>query len=317
MANQGRPVLHRRFLIPLGFVVLCAVLVGAYWMVYLRGSVGTDDAFVDGDPTSIASKVLGRITLLACAEGDSVQPDQVLVQLGDSDIRAQMEQAEAAVGLAQRSVALAQVNVQKAQEDFDRAATQFRGGIVTREEYDHARRALDLAQAQARVAQAQETNAEAQLAVVRTQLQNTTITAPAGGVVARRWVMVGDVVQPGQVIYTIYDLRRLWITANFEETKLRSIHVGSPAEITLSAYSGRSFAGRVSLIGAAAASEFSLIPPNNASGNFTKVTQRVPVKIEFADPAAASPPPGGDGNPTTAERLLPGMSAEVKIRVQG
>jgi len=315
---NGSPIKRPRLLIPLLFVILCAALTVTYWAVFLRGSVSTDDAFVDGDPTSISSKIPGRTTLLSSAEGDSVRPGQLLVRLDDSDLRAQVAQGEAAAELARQSVALAQVNVQKAQEDFDRAATQFRGGIVTQEQYDHARRALDLAQAQAKVAQAQEANAQAQLEVVRTQLQNTEIVAPAGGVIARRWVMPGDIVQPGQPIYTVYDLQDLWITANFEETKLASIRLGSPVEITLTAYPRRKFRGKVILIGAAAASEFSLIPANNASGNFTKVTQRVPVKIELEDvPATSLSAPHRDGISGPTVRLLPGMSAEVKIRIQG
>ena len=103
--------------------------------------------------------------------------------------------------------------MEKAREDFDRASTQFQGSVVTKEQLDHARRALDLAQAQSKVAQAQVAAAEAQLEVTRTQLRNTQILAPAGGVVARRWTMPGDIVQPGQPIYTVYDLHDLWITA--------------------------------------------------------------------------------------------------------
>jgi len=147
--------------------------------------------------------------------------------------------------------------------------------VVTKEQYDHARQAVELAQAQVKVSQAQEANARAQLEVVRTQLQNTEIVSPAGGVIARKWVMPGDIVQPGQPVYTIYDLRDLWVTAYFEETKLFAIRLGSPVEISVTAYPGRKLVGKVVLIGAAAASEFSLIPGQHASGNFTKVTQRV------------------------------------------
>lgn len=318
MANNGGPLTRRRFLIPLGFAVLCAALTVTYWAVYLRGSVSTDDAFVDGDPTSISAKVPGRITLLSSAEGDSVQPGQVLVQLDDTDLRAQVAQAEAALELARQSVGLAQVTLHKAQEDFSRTQAQFQGSIVTQEQLDHARQAVELAEAQVKVSQAQAANAQAQLEVVRTQLQNTRIVAPAGGVIARKWAMPGDIVQPGQPIYTIYDLRDLWVTANFEETKLVSIHLGSPVEIALSAYPHHKLAGKVTLIGAAAASEFSLIPPNNASGNFTKVTQRVAVKIALVDssPSLLAGPRPGAGSADVL-RLIPGMSADVKIRVRG
>jgi membrane fusion protein (multidrug efflux system) len=300
MAGNGPLIRKRRFLVPLVFALLLGGLSVGYWALFLRGSVSTDDAAVDGDPVTISSKIPGRVTTLTAQEGDSVARGQVLARLDDSDLRAQEAQGEAALELARQSVLLAQVGVEKAQEDYDRSVTQFKGEIIPREQYDHARRALDLAQAQAKVAQAQVASSEAQLQVVRTQLQNTEIAAPAAGVIARKWIVPGDIVQPGQPIYTIYDLERLWVTANFEETKLASIHVGAPVEIKVDAYRGQKLPGKVTLIGAAAGSEFSLIPPNNASGNFTKVTQRVPVKISLDDPPM---------------RLIPGMSVEVKIHI--
>jgi membrane fusion protein (multidrug efflux system) len=197
--------------------------------------------------------------------------------------------------------------VERAREDFSRASAQYSDKVVTREQYDHARQALQMAEAQQEVAVSQVNTSRAQLGVVETQLQNMRILTPSTGVVARKWVMPGDIVQPGQPIYTLYDLGNLWITANFEETKLYSVRVGDSVEISVDAHPGVNFRGRVLLIGAAAASQFALIPPNNASGNFTKVTQRVPVKISIEAPSPGQKP----------ERisLLPGMSAEVRIRV--
>ena len=195
-----------------------------------------------------------------------------------------------------------------AERKLARSATQFRESIIPQEQYDHAKRALDLAQAQKKVALAQIDNSQAQLNVVRTQLLNTKIVAPMAGVLARKWVMPGDIVQPGQPIFTIYDLQNVWITAYFEETKLEVIHLNDPTEIDVDAYPGHKFEGKVVLIGAAAASQFSLIPPNNASGNFTKVTQRVPVKISIGNPRLQSG--------QSEFRLLPGMSVEVKIKLR-
>jgi len=114
------------------------------------------------------------------------------------------------------------------------------------------------------------------------------------------------VVQPAQPIFTIYDLRDIWITANLEETKLRSLRLDDSVEVRVDAYPGRTFGGKVYQFGTNTAAQFSLIPPNNASGNFTKVTQRVPVKIHLNKiPDSNSPP----------INLLPGMSVEVKVRV--
>ncbi len=306
MASKKSLVKKKRFWIPTIVVLLGAAVVVGYWYTYLRGYITTDDAFVDGDPVSISSKIAGRITQLNASDGDTVTQGQLLVQLDDSDLRAQEAQAEAGLEYAQQAVGLAEVNLQKAQEDLNRSTTQFKESIIPQEQYDHTKRAVDLAQAQKKVASAQVNNSRSQIEVIRTQLQNTKIVASSTGVVARKWVMPGDIIQPGQPVFTIYDLGNLWVTAYFEETKLENMKLGSPVEVEVDAYPNHRFNGKVTLIGAAAASRFSLIPPNNASGNFTKVTQRVPVKIGLDEMQFR----GNDSD----HRLLPGMSVEVKVK---
>ena len=133
------------------------------------------------------------------------------------------------------------------------------------------------------------------------------IIASMNGVVAKRWVLAGDVVQPGQPIFTIYDVKNIWVTANLEETKLRHIHLNDPVQIDVDTYPGVKFSGKVFEIGNYTASEFSLIPPNNASGNFTKVTQRIPIKISIEDA------PAQDGSKPI---LRPGMSVEVSVKIK-
>lgn len=306
VAEEGKKgSLKKRLFFLTLFVAVIAGSVFAYWYFNLRGFVSTDDAFIDGDRVSLGSKMLGRIAELTVDEGDRVTKGQLLVQLDDSDLRAQEAQAEANRELALQTVALAKVSLQKAQDDYNRAATQFQSHIIPREQYDHITKALDMAQAQYGIELAQVKAANAQLNVVQTQIENTRITAPISGVVAKKWALAGDVVQPGQPVFTIYDNDHIWVTANFEETKLASIHPGDPVQISVDAYGNNRFEGKVLMIGAAAASEFSLIPPNNASGNFTKVTQRVPVKISIRDESENK-----QGEPL----LLPGMSVEVKVR---
>jgi membrane fusion protein (multidrug efflux system) len=251
--------------------------------------------------------MLGRISMIAADEGDPVQKDQLLVRLDDSDLQAQKVQIEAEIELARQTVLLAQVNLQKAQEDYDRASSQYEGHVIPQEQFDHITKALDMARVQYRIEQARVKAAEARLQVIRTQLENTRISAPNDGIIAKKWSLPGDVVQPGQAVCTILNNDRIWVTANFEETKLAGIHPGDPVEIAVDAFSGQTFHGKVLMIGAVAASKFSLIPPNNASGNFTKVTQRVPVKISITQDMQST-----DKDPVT---LLPGMSVEVSVRV--
>jgi len=127
------------------------------------------------------------------------------------------------------------------------------------------------------------------------------------GVVSKRWALVGDVVQAGQSIFSVYELKNIWVTANLEETSLEALRSSDKVEIIVDSYPDIKFSGTVFQIGANTASQFSLIPPNNASGNFTKVTQRVPVKISIERSAGVDPRRQVD--------LLPGMSVEIKVRV--
>lgn len=289
------------------FVV--AVLAGAwYWYNELRGFVSTDDAFVTADRVSISAKVLGRIDKLAVDEGSEVKKGDILVQLDDSDVRAQLEQAKANLIFAQESLPLARVNLAGSQDDFQRADVQFKKAIITKEQYSHAQKTLEAARAELTIAVARVGVAKAQLGIVETQMQNMVLTAPFDGIVAKRWLLEGDVEQPGQPILSIYDLKKIWITANLEETKLARLKLQDRVEVNVDTYPGIAFWGNLVLIGNYAASEFSLIPPNNAAGNFTKITQRVPLKILLDEKKTPQE--------QTRYPLRPGMSAEIKIKVQ-
>jgi membrane fusion protein (multidrug efflux system) len=290
--------------LPLLLLVLVAGGAAGYWYFKIRGVISTDDAYIDGDRVSIAAKMLGRIVELNADEGDTVRLDELLVRLDETDLRAQEAQAQGDLVYAEQNVQLTEVERQRARDDFDRATIQFEGKVISQEQYDHLKSSLDMAAARHAVALAQVQTAKAQLRVIEAQLENARISSPTGGVVAKRWVLPGDVVQAGQPILAIYDLSDVWVTANFEETKLRDIHVADSVQISVDAYPGRDLTGRVVFIGAAAASQFSLIPPNNASGNFTKVTQRIPVRISIQRPSPRDDVP----------LLLPGMSVTVRIR---
>lgn len=222
VAKTRRLHQRKRVLIPLVLLVIAAILATTYWYLYLRGYVATDDAYIDGDAITISSKILGRVTQLTVDEGDSVSQGQMLVKLDDSDLKAQEAQSIAGLEYSQQNVPVAKINLDRAQDDFDRASFQYKDKVITREQYDHARKALDMAQAQYKVALSQVNSSIAQLAVIETQLRNTQIMAPTTGVVAKKWIVPGDIVQAGQPILTLFDLDSVWVTANFEETKLGS-----------------------------------------------------------------------------------------------
>ena len=292
----------KRILIPL-FIFIIIGAIAWYWYIGHKGYVSTEDAFIDADKATISSKIPGRIINLKFAEGDTIKMGQVLAALDTSDLKAQEKQFIAATINANESITLAKVNLEKAKDDFARAQSQYRDNIITKEQYDHSAKALDAAQAEYNISLTKPAMSKAQQEVVKAQLKNSTIYSPIDGVIARKWILEGDVVQPGQPIFTIFDMKNIWITAQFEETRLALVTMGAQVEISVDTYPDIKLSGKVIQIGSNTASQFSLIPPNNASGNFTKVTQRVPVKISIEK---------GNSN----VNLLPGMSVEVRVKVR-
>ena len=318
--------------IPL-FLVIAIVLIGGwFWYKDYSKYINTDDALVDADNVSVSSKILGRIAKIYVQEGDSAKKGMLLAELDSTDLLAQREQAIAAKEQAEasqiqseakldfdtESINVLEVNKEKASEDFTRAKNQFSGEVISKEQFDHSKKALEAAEAQLKASKTQlevskaqvktaatsiET-AKAQIGVINTQLKNTKLYAPSNGIVAKRWLLPGDIAQPGQSIYTIIDNKKFWIIIYLEETKISELHIGQKAIYTLDAYSGVTFTGKVFQIGSNTAAQFSLIPPNNASGNFTKVTQRVPIKVSIDEV---------DKGKIIDYKFLSGMSAVVKI----
>jgi membrane fusion protein (multidrug efflux system) len=322
-----------RVYIPLALVILI-VLTGAwYWYRDYSKYITTDDAHVDADNVSIGSKISGRISGVYANEGDLVIRGSLLADLDSSDLIAQRNQslairAQSLANLAQsevkyssdqKSLRVLEISLEKATEDLTRAKNQSEGGVITTEQFDHIKKAYETAVAQLEAAKAQLTvsksmifsasaaveTANSQVKVLDTQLKNTKLFAPDDGVLAKRWLLPGDVVQPGQSVFTLTLSKNLWVVAFLEETKISEIHPGQNVKFTIDAFSGVKFNGKVFLVASSTASVFSLIPANNASGNFTKVTQRVPIRIsiESAD----------NYNDISSFNILSGMSAIVKI----
>jgi len=322
-----------RVYIPLAMVILF-VLAGAwYWYRDYSSYITTDDAHVDADNVSVGSKIIGRIASIYGNEGDIVEKGTLLADLDSSDLIAQRNQsaairAQALANLSQstvkyssdqKSIRVLEINLERATEDFTRASTQSEGGVITPEQFDHIKKAFETAQAQLEASKAQlmvsksmissasssvET-ANSQVKVLDTQLKNTRLYAPADGIISKRWLLPGDVVQPSQSVFTLTLNKNLWVVAFLEETKISEIHSGQNVKLTIDAFPGVRFNGKVFLVGSSTASVFSLIPANNASGNFTKVTQRIPVRISIES---------ADNNKDISSfNILSGMSVLVKI----
>jgi membrane fusion protein (multidrug efflux system) len=304
-SKQAGRVRNLRVVIPLLLIIMGLITAFSFYLINKRDFISTDDAIIDANRVSVSARFLGRIQFLMADEGDSVHAGQNLVKLEDSDLLAQEAQSRASVQLARENITLSTVNLKRAEMDYARASAQYRDGVISKERFEHGQSEYEAAGAGAKIAAAQARTAEAQLGIIDTQLKNTAITSPMDGVISKRWVMPGDVVQAGQAIFSIYDLKNIWITANVEETKIDRLHVGHSVIIKVYAYPHQEFTGKVIQIGSNTASQFSLIPPNNASGNYTKITQRVPVKISIEN---------HPGSGTV--RLLPGMSVNIKVKVR-
>jgi membrane fusion protein, multidrug efflux system len=322
-----------KFLIPVIVAVILVAGAGVYWYIDYKKYISSDDAHIDGNTVSLSSKMLGRVSEIMVEEGDTVKAGQLLVQLDTLDLLAEKNKLVAARNQAssqrdlavaklrfdEESIALLKINMERALGDYERAKKQFEGSVISTEQYEHAQKTyeaekakydassaqLNLSRSQIDAAGAGIKSAEAQIGVTASQLNNTKIYAPAKAVVARKWLLKGDIAQPGQTILSLTLDEQCWVAIYIEETNMSGLHIGQLGKFTVDSYPGVTFAGHISYIGASTAAQFSLIPPNNASGNFTKITQRILLKMNIDKTVK--------GEPLEKYRLLPGMSAVVKI----
>ncbi len=332
IANPPKKKNYRAYII-MSLVILGVLIAGFLWYREYQKYISTDDAYIQSDNVAVSSKIMGRILTETVDEGDSVKQGQLLAVLDSTDLVAQKYQAialrdqaattrvqtEASYNYDQESLKVLQVTLDRATEDYNRAKTQFEANIITKEAFDHAAKALEAAKAQMNASRSSLevskakigssasaiNSAQAQVDLITTQLRNTRLYAPMDGIIAKRWLLPGDITSTGQSIFTITNNKKFWVIVYLEETKISKLHMGQKALFKVDAFSDIEFNGKIFSIGANTASQFSLIPPNNASGNFTKVTQRVPIKISIDGTEK--------GEQINTFKFLAGMSAEVKI----
>lgn len=262
------------------------------------------------DPKEFQVKLANAEALLASA------------QAAVTTAQAGLNNAHAALAVAQANVATAQVSRDKTAADLERDRNLVSGGAITKQQFEATRAAaeaaasqLETSRRQVQVAEAQVKMAESQVASARTQvsqrssdvelarlqLDYTGVAAPSAGVVSKKNVEVGQFVQAGQPLMAIAEDDQVWVTANFKETQLTDVRSGEPVEISVDGYPDVVFHGHVESVAGATGAKFALLPPDNATGNFVKVTQRIPVKIIL------------DKGEADRHKLRPGMSAEVVI----
>jgi len=301
-------------------VCLIAALV---WIYMPSSSVRTEDAYVDGNIVQVTSQISGTVTAIGADDTDHVQAGHSLIQLNSVDQEVQFERAKAQLAKATRAartqysqvsqlqaqVAQRSNDVDKAKADLTRRAQLATSGAVSREEINHAEDALKNAQAMLTAARQQLAQRTAMVdgTVLRTHpevlaaaanlrdayvaLERTKILAPIDGAVTKRNVQVGQRINPGASLMSVVSLKNLWVNANFKESQLESLRIGQPVTLTADVYGKDvTYTGQIAGLDAGTGSAFALLPAQNATGNWIKVTQRVPVRIILDEKQIAEHP---------------------------
>lgn len=334
------PAPRRRWLRPLLLFSVPALIIGVglYFWLTAGEFVSTDNAYVSQDKVSVSSDVAGRIVEVAVQENQPVRAGDLLFRIDPAPYRIAVDQADASIATAQVDFASLQsdlrgtnANIQAARdailnanEDYARQAALMDRGFTTRARLQQSQHALEQARAQLLNAQAAADQAKAKLstgaavpganpAIAAAQVQRakasldltrTAARAPVDGTISQAdRLQVGAMMVTGLPAVSIVVAGRSWIEANFKETDLNRMRVGQPAEIRFDAYHGLTLKGHVQSIGAGTGSEFSVLPAQNATGNWVKVTQRVPVRIAIDE--------------KSPRQLIAGQSADVSIDIRG
>ncbi|MFL1807939.1 EmrA/EmrK family multidrug efflux transporter periplasmic adaptor subunit [Plesiomonas shigelloides] len=314
-APSAKNQVRKRALLGLTTLFLAAgVAYGAYWYLELRHYQNTDDAYVTGDIVPINPRVTGSVTAIMADNTDKVIAGQPLVKLDATDSQLALEQAETQlaetvrnthklmvdVGQLQANVQARQVALSQAMSDLTRFSALGRSDAISQQELQHAQDSVKQAQAELSAAQqqllatqalvlntplAQQPAVQHAMQVVKQawiNLQRTTLVSPSNGYVAKRSVQLGSYVTLGTPLMAVIPLHSVWVDANFKETQLQNMRIGQPVTLVSDFYGDDVvYHGTVEGLSAGTGSAFSLLPPQNATGNWIKVVQRLPVRIRL------------------------------------
>jgi membrane fusion protein, multidrug efflux system len=330
-ANGNSRFNKAKRLLLIGLLIFTIGAVSPFVWNYLQSYQSTDDAEIDGHIDPLSSRIDGTVIRVHPDDDDRVRKGDLLVEIDPRDYQVAVEQAQAHLELALAQIASAKqdyaaalANVReaeasnfRAQRDASRYAILLNQQVVAQEQYDQftaiarvdsakvdsARQAAGSVMKTIAARQADADAAKAALDQALLNLSYTKIYAPANGIVGKRTVELGSRIQPGQTLMYVTETDDIWVTANFKETQIARMHRGQPVTIRVDTY-GKNYRGYVQNLPGASGDRFSLLPPENATGNYVKVVQRLPVRIEFA--------PGQDPD----HLLHPGMSVEPKVLLQ-
>ncbi|MEI9945632.1 MAG: HlyD family secretion protein [Chitinophagaceae bacterium] len=350
---------------PVFIIILAVLVIGGAWFGISKYNHSlhhedTDDAQVSGDISPVIPRIAGYITDVKVRDNQKVKKGDTLMILDSRDYVIKVEQAEAALQIAQTSlnsakattsaakaniatsqasvgtidaqIEAAKVTLWRASQDYDRYANLIKDHSITQQQFEQASAAKQTAEKQLSILQEQKNQAQQQTNAVSVQsnatasqinvadatihqrqvdvdaaklnLSYTVITAPQDGLVSKVNVQTGQFVQAGQPLFSVVHSENVWVIANFKETQLDKMKEGQRVIVTADAYSGHKFEAKLSSFSPATGATFALLPPDNASGNFVKVVQRLPVKIEFTD-----------ATDTLVRKLRPGMNVLVDVHL--
>ena len=317
-------------------LLLIAIGSAAYWFFFIKGFEETEDAYVSGNQVMVSSQVAGNISKINVDNMDPVQAGDVLLELDDTNAKLSFEQAKSNLANAVRQVSQLnytvkqlksavranEITLAQAQGNLNRRVQLVKDGAIDKESFQHAKEAVELAKANLMTSQNQlEANqallldgplseqpqiqsAVSNLKQAWLNLERTKIRSPIKGYVARRNAQVGQAVSVGGALMAVVTTDQMWLDANFKETQLTHMRIGQPVKIHFDLYGkDKTFDGKVVGIEMGTGSAFSLLPTQNATGNWIKVVQRVPVRIQL-DPQQLAENP-----------LRIGLSATVKVNV--
>ena len=317
-------------------LLLIAIGSAAYWFFFVKGFEETEDAYVSGNQVMVSSQVSGNISKINVDNMDPVQAGDVLLELDDTNAKLSFEQAKSNLANAVRQISQLnytvkqlksavranEITLAQAQGNLNRRVQLVKDGAIDKESFQHAKEAVELAKANLTTSQNQlEANqallldgplseqpqiqsAVSNLKQAWLNLERTKIRSPIKGYVARRNAQVGQAVSVGGALMAVVNTDQMWLDANFKETQLTHMRIGQPVKIHFDLYGkDKTFDGKVVGIEMGTGSAFSLLPTQNATGNWIKVVQRVPVRIQL-DPQQLAENP-----------LRIGLSATVKVNV--
>ena len=317
-------------------LLLIAIGSAAYWFFFIKGFEETEDAYVSGNQVMVSAQVAGNISKINVDNMDPVQAGDVLLELDDTNAKLSFEQAKSNLANAVRQVSQLnytvkqlksavranEITLAQAQGNLNRRAQLVKDGAIDKESFQHAKEAVELAKANLTTSQnqlganqallldgplseqPQIQSAVSNLKQAWLNLERTKIRSPIKGYVARRNAQVGQAVSVGGALMAVVTTDQMWLDANFKETQLTHMRIGQPVEIHFDLYGkDKTFNGKVVGIEMGTGSAFSLLPTQNATGNWIKVVQRVPVRIQL-DPQQLAENP-----------LRIGLSATVKVNV--